>query len=125
LLAKPSSVVLNTSINANIGMANSSVYAASKAALISMARTLSGELISRGIRFNAISPGPVNTPIYGKLGLPADQLTAMAGHIQGQIPLGRFGSAIEIAKAAVYMASDESAFTVGSELVIDGGMSNI
>jgi NAD(P)-dependent dehydrogenase (short-subunit alcohol dehydrogenase family) len=125
LLANPSSVVLNTSINANIGMANSSVYAASKAALISMARTLSGELISRGIRFNAISPGPVNTPIYGKLGLPADQLSAMAGHIQGQIPLGRFGNAIEIAKAAVYMASDESAFTVGSELVIDGGMSNI
>jgi NAD(P)-dependent dehydrogenase (short-subunit alcohol dehydrogenase family) len=125
LLVKPSSVVLNTSINANIGMANSSVYGASKAALISMARTLSGELIGRGIRFNAISPGPVNTPIYGKLGLPADQLSAMAGYIQGQIPLGRFGSAIEIAKAAVYMASDESAFTVGSELVIDGGMSNI
>jgi NAD(P)-dependent dehydrogenase (short-subunit alcohol dehydrogenase family) len=125
LLANPSSVVLNTSINANIGMANSSVYAASKAALISMVRTLSGELISRGVRFNAISPGPVNTPIYGKLGLPADQLSAMASHIQGQIPLGRFGNAVEIAKAAVYMASDESAFTVGSELVIDGGMSNI
>jgi NAD(P)-dependent dehydrogenase (short-subunit alcohol dehydrogenase family) len=125
LLANPSSVVLNTSINANIGMANSSVYAASKAALISMVRTLSGELISRGIRFNAISPGPINTPIYGKLGLPADQLSAMASHIQGQIPLGRFGNAVEIAKAAVYMASDESAFTVGSELVIDGGMSNI
>jgi NAD(P)-dependent dehydrogenase (short-subunit alcohol dehydrogenase family) len=125
LLANPSSVVLNTSINANIGMANSSVYAASKAALISMVRTLSGELISRGVRFNAISPGPINTPIYGKLGLPADQLSAMASHIQGQIPLGRFGNAVEIAKAAVYMASDESAFTVGSELVIDGGMSNI
>ncbi len=125
LLANPSSVVLNTSINARIGMPNSSVYAASKAALISMARTLSGELIGRGIRFNAISPGPVSTPIYGKLGLPADQLTAMAGHIQSQIPLGRFGHSIEIAKAVVFMASDESAFTVGSELVIDGGMSNI
>jgi NAD(P)-dependent dehydrogenase (short-subunit alcohol dehydrogenase family) len=125
LLANPSSIVLNTSINANIGMANSSVYAASKAALISLVRTLSGELISRGVRFNAISPGPINTPIYGKLGLPADQLSAMASHIQGQIPLGRFGNAVEIAKAAVYMASDESAFTVGSELVIDGGMSTI
>jgi NAD(P)-dependent dehydrogenase (short-subunit alcohol dehydrogenase family) len=125
LLANPSSVVFNTSINARIGMPNSSVYAASKAALISMARTLSGELIGRGIRFNAISPGPVTTPIYGKLGLPADQLAAMAGHIQGQIPLGRFGNPIEIAKAVVFFASDESSFTVGSELVIDGGMSNI
>jgi NAD(P)-dependent dehydrogenase (short-subunit alcohol dehydrogenase family) len=125
LLVNSASVVLNTSINAHIGMPNSSVYAASKAALISMARTLSGELIGRGIRVNAISPGPVSTPIYGKLGLPADQLSAMAGHIQSQIPLGRFGNPIEIAKAVVFMASDESSFTVGSELIIDGGMSNL
>jgi NAD(P)-dependent dehydrogenase (short-subunit alcohol dehydrogenase family) len=125
LLANPSSVVLNTSINANIGMPNSSVYAASKAALISMARTLSGELIGKGIRFNAISPGPISTPIYGKLGLPADQLNAMAGQIQSQIPLGRFGNPLEIAKAVVFMASDESSFTVGSELIIDGGMSTL
>ncbi len=125
MLANPSSIVFNTSINARIGMPNSSVYAASKAALISMVRTLSGELIGRGIRFNAISPGPVSTPIYGKLGLPADQLNAMAGQIQAQIPLGRFGNVGEIAKAVVFMASDESSFTVGSELVIDGGMSNI
>jgi NAD(P)-dependent dehydrogenase (short-subunit alcohol dehydrogenase family) len=125
LLSNPSSVVLNTSINAHIGMPNSSVYAASKAALISLARTLSGELIGKGIRVNAVSPGPVSTPIFGKLGLPADQLTAMAAHIQGQIPLGRFGNPVEIAKAVVFFASDESAFTVGSELIVDGGMSNI
>jgi NAD(P)-dependent dehydrogenase (short-subunit alcohol dehydrogenase family) len=125
ILTNPSSIVLNTSINANIGMPNSSIYAASKAALISMARTLSGELIGRGIRFNAISPGPVATPIFGKLGLPADQLNAMAGQIQSQIPLGRFGNPIEIAKAVVFMASDESSFTVGSELIIDGGMSTL
>jgi NAD(P)-dependent dehydrogenase (short-subunit alcohol dehydrogenase family) len=103
-LSNPASIVLNTSINARIGMPNSSVYAASKAALISMARTLSGELIGRGIRVNAVSPGPVNTPIYGKLGLPAEQLNAMAGQIQGQIPLGRFGDPVEIAKAIVFFA---------------------
>jgi NAD(P)-dependent dehydrogenase (short-subunit alcohol dehydrogenase family) len=125
ILSNPASIVLNTSINARIGMPNSSVYAASKAALISMARTLSGELIGRGVRVNAVSPGPVNTPIYGKLGLPADQLNQMAGHIQSQIPLGRFGDPVEIAKAIVFFASDESTFTVGSELVIDGGMSNL
>src|SRR3546814_2363745 len=73
LLANPSSIVLNTSINARIGMPNSSVYAASKAGLISLARTLSGELIGRGIRVNAVSPGPVTTPIYGKLGLRSEE----------------------------------------------------
>jgi NAD(P)-dependent dehydrogenase (short-subunit alcohol dehydrogenase family) len=123
LLAKPSSVVLNTSINAHIGMPNSSLYAATKAGLISMARTLSGELIGRGIRVNAISPGPVQTPIYGKLGLPADQVQAVAQQILSQIPAGRFGTPLEIAKAAVFFASDESLFSVGSELIIDGGMS--
>lgn len=125
LLANPSSIVLNTSINAHIGMPNSSVYAASKAGLLSMARTLSGELIGRGIRVNAVSPGPITTPIYGKLGLPADQLQGMAQHIQTQVPLGRFGEPIEIAKAVVFLASAESSFTVGSELIIDGGMSTL
>jgi NAD(P)-dependent dehydrogenase (short-subunit alcohol dehydrogenase family) len=117
--------VLNTSVNARIGMPNSSVYAATKAGLISLARTLSGELISRGIRVNAVSPGPISTPLYGKLGLPEADLKAMAASIQGQVPAGRFGTPSEIAQAIVFFASDESAFTVGSELVIDGGLSNI
>jgi NAD(P)-dependent dehydrogenase (short-subunit alcohol dehydrogenase family) len=125
ILAKPASVVLNTSINAHIGMPNSSVYAASKAGLLSMARTLSGELIGRGIRVNAISPGPVSTPLYGKLGLSSDDLQKTAAGILSQIPAGRFGDPIEIAKAVVFLASDESAFTVGSELIIDGGMSTL
>jgi len=125
LLATPASIVLNTSINARIGMPNSSVYAATKAGLISLARTLSGELIGRGIRVNAVSPGPIATPLYGKLGLEAADLEKMAGSILGQIPAGRFGEPAEIAKAVVFLASDESAFTVGSELVIDGGMSNL
>ena len=125
LLGNPSSIVLNTSINARTGVPNSSVYAASKAGLISLARTLSGELIARGIRVNAISPGPISTPIYRKLGVPTGQLQRMAGQIMAQIPAGRFGNPIEIAKAVVFFASDESQFTVGSELVIDGGMSNI
>jgi NAD(P)-dependent dehydrogenase (short-subunit alcohol dehydrogenase family) len=125
LLANPSSIVLNTSINAHIGMPNSSVYAASKAALISMARTLSGELVDRGVRINAISPGPVTTPIYGKLGMPAEQLQGMAQHIQSQIPMKRFGDPVEIAKAAVFLASDESSFMLGSEMIVDGGMSTL
>jgi len=125
LLSNPASIVFNGSINAHIGMPNSSVYAATKAALISLARTLSGELIGRGIRANVISPGPVATPLYAKLGLSEEQLGGMQQAILGQLPIGRFGDPREIADAFVYFASDESRFTVGSELIIDGGMSNL
>jgi len=121
--ANPASIILNASVNAHIGMANTSVYGASKAALLSFARTLSGELIRRGVRVNAISPGPITTPLYGKLGLSAEDLTSVANSIQSQVPAGRFGNPSEIAKAVVFLASDESAFTVGGELLIDGGMS--
>jgi len=106
-------------------MPNSSVYAASKAGLISLARTLSGELIGRGIRVNVISPGPVSTPLYGKLGLDAASLDAMSAGILANLPAGRFGEPREIADAVVFLASDESRFTVGSELIIDGGMSTL
>jgi NAD(P)-dependent dehydrogenase (short-subunit alcohol dehydrogenase family) len=121
LFNNPASIVLMTSINSHIGMPNSSVYSASKAALLSFALTLSGELISRGIRVNAISGGPIATPLYGKLGMGEAELKAL----QAQVPANRLGKPSEIAQAAIYFASDESAFTVGSELIIDGGMSNL
>ncbi len=125
ILANPASIVLNTSINAHIGMPNSSVYGASKAAMLSLAKTLSGELIDRGIRVNAISPGPIATPILGKSGLPAEQVQQIAEAYRNQIPLKRFGEPIEIAKAAVFLASDESSFMLGSEMIIDGGRSTL
>src|SRR5437762_1671923 len=92
LLNPGSAIVLNGSINAHIWMPSSSVYAASKAALISMAKTLSAELIGRGCRVNVISPGPIQTPLYGKLGFPAEQLTEVAASILAQVPLKRFGT---------------------------------
>lgn len=125
IFANPASIVLNTSINAHIGMPASSVYGASKAAMLSLAKTLSGELIDRRIRANAISPGPIATPILGKSGLPAEQVQQMAEAIRNQIPLKRFGEPIEIAKAAVFLASDESSFMLGSEIIIDGGRSTL
>lgn len=125
IFANPASIVLNASVNAHIGMPNTSVYGATKAALLSLARTLSGELISRGIRVNAVSPGPTSTPLYSKLGLSEADLKTVAASIQSQVPAGRFGKPGEIAHAIVFLASDESAFTVGSELLIDGGMSNL
>lgn len=123
VFANPASIVLNASVNAHVGMPNTSAYGASKAALLSLTRTLSGELISRGIRVNAISPGPISTPLYSKLGLSDADLKATAASIQSQVPAARFGSPGEIANAVVFLASDESAFTVGAELLIDGGMS--
>lgn len=125
LLNPGAAIVLNGSINAHIGMPNTSVYAASKAALISMAKTLSSELLSRGIRVNVVSPGPVQTPLYGRLGIPAEQLREVAESIQAQIPLKRFGTPDEIASAVLYLSSAESAFIVGTELVVDGGMSQL
>ena len=125
IFAKPASIVMNGSVNAHIGMPNSTVYAATKAALISMTRTISGELISRGIRVNVISPGPITTPLYSKLGFSEADLKTVATSIESQVPLGRFGTPNEIAQAVVFFASDESAYAVGSELLIDGGMSNI
>jgi NAD(P)-dependent dehydrogenase (short-subunit alcohol dehydrogenase family) len=119
VFGNPASIVLMTSINSHIGMPNSSIYGASKAALLSLARTLSGELISRGIRLNALTAGPIATPLYGKLGMKDTNPLA------AQVPVKRLGNPREVAEAVVFFASDESAFTVGSELVIDGGMSNL
>jgi len=125
VLANPASVVLVGSVNAHIGMPTSSVYSASKAALRSLARTLSGELIERGIRVNTLSPGPVATPIYRKLGLPESALAQMEASMRAQSPSRRFGTPEEIAALAAYLASDESAYAVGSEFVVDGGFTTV
>ncbi|ANF57739.1 SDR family oxidoreductase [Halotalea alkalilenta] len=118
-------ILINGSINARIGMPNSSVYAASKAAVISLAKTLSAELLPRGVRVNVVSPGPVATPIYGKLGLDTSAQEATAAQIQSQIPLGRFGTAEEIAATVLHLSAPESAYIVGTEIIADGGMSQL
>jgi len=119
------SIILNASIVANIGMPNSSVYAASKAALITLARTLSAELVGRGIRVNAISPGPITTPILNRLGLPPEALEETEKSIREQVPMKRFGRPEEIAKTALFLASSDSSFLLGTEIIADGGMSQL
>jgi NAD(P)-dependent dehydrogenase (short-subunit alcohol dehydrogenase family) len=121
------SVVLNTSINAHIGMAGASVYAASKAALLSLAKNLSAELLPRKIRVNAVSPGPVVTPLHSaaKLNITEEQLSQMGEGITSQVPIGRFGTVEELAKIVTFFASDDSTFLLGSELIADGGMSTL
>jgi len=118
-------IVINGSINAHIGMPDTSIYGASKAALISLARTLSAELLPRGIRVNVVSPGPVSTPIYHKLGVDASALEAVAAQIQAQVPLGRFGTPEEIAATVLHLTAKESSFIVGTEIIADGGMSQL
>jgi NAD(P)-dependent dehydrogenase (short-subunit alcohol dehydrogenase family) len=127
LMTDGGSIVLNTSVNAHMGMAGASAYGASKAALISLARNLSAELLPRRIRVNAVSPGPVVTPLHStqKLGITDDQLAQMGQYIAGMVPMGRFGDVAEIAKAVVFFASDESSFVLGAELIADGGMVTI
>lgn len=121
VFANPASVVLTTSISAHAGADRSSVYAATKAAFLNMSKTLSTELLGRGIRINAVSPGPVETPLYDKLGIPGAYREQINKDIVATIPLGRFGTSEEVAKAVLYLASDESRWTVGSEIVLDGG----
>ncbi|MBV8710098.1 MAG: SDR family oxidoreductase, partial [Acidobacteriaceae bacterium] len=123
IFANPASIVLNASVNAHVGMPNTSVYGASKAALLSLARTLSSELVARGIRVNAVSPGPIETPLYSKLGLTGNDLQNVSESIRNQLPVRRFGHPSEIANAVLFLASDEATFAVGSELIIDGGLS--
>ncbi|MDP8798403.1 SDR family oxidoreductase [Serratia marcescens] len=125
LLANPSSVILCGSVSAHIGLPQSSAYAASKAGLLSLARTLSGELHARGIRVNGLSPGPTETPALGKLGLAEADERALRDDIRALVPIGRMGSELELAKAAVFLAADESAFMVGAELQMDGGVGNL
>jgi len=119
------SIVLNTSIVAHIGMPNSSVYAASKAALLTLVRTLSAELVGRGIRVNAVSPGPISTPILNRLGLPPEALAETKNGLEGQVPMKRFGRPEEIAKTVLFLASSDSSFLLGTEIIADGGMSQL
>ncbi|MDR5666634.1 SDR family oxidoreductase [Burkholderia cenocepacia] len=123
LLNRGASIVINGSINAHIGMPGSSVYAASKAAVNSFAKTLSTELLPHGVRVNVVSPGPVQTPLYGKLGLDAaTTLDATADKIKGLVPIGRFGTPDEIASTVLHLSAPESAFIVGAEIIASGGM---
>jgi NAD(P)-dependent dehydrogenase (short-subunit alcohol dehydrogenase family) len=118
------SVVFNTSIVDEMGFPNTSAYSASKAALRSLTRTLARELSPRGIRVNAVSPGPIETPIFDKLGLPADAAESIATELAETNPMKRFGRAEEVARAALFLGFDAS-FTTGAELPVDGGMSQL
>lgn len=124
-LNNQASVIITTSYFNGIGFAGSSLLSASKAALRSLVRVASAELLSRGIRVNAVSPGAIATPVWGKIGLPEDVLKAAGETITNQIPLKRFGNPEEIAKTVLFLASDDSSYIVGHEICVDGGLRQI
>jgi NAD(P)-dependent dehydrogenase (short-subunit alcohol dehydrogenase family) len=123
ILKQGSSIIFNTTILVHSGFTSASAYSASKAAVLSLTKTLAIELAEDNIRVNAISPGPINTPIYSKMNMPADLLQAFAESVQAKIPMQRFGEGEDIAKAALFLASADSSFITGSELTVDGGKS--
>ncbi len=119
------SILFTGSIVHQKGFDGLGVYSASKGALRSYARVLTSEVKSRGIRVNTIAPGPVATPIYGKMGLPEEVLEEMGKGFAQQVPLGRFAASEEIANAALFLASDEASYVNGIDLEVDGGLSQI
>ena len=122
ILNDGASIINLSSINAYTGMPNTAVYAASKAALNAYTRTAATELAARKIRVNAVNPGPVYTPIFGKTGMPEAQLNEFAAAMQERIPLKRFGQPEDIAKLVTFLASDDASFITGGEYNIDGGI---
>lgn len=124
LMSEGSAVVLTTSIANEKGVPSVSAYGAAKAALRSFARTLAAELLPRGIRVNAVSPGPIETPSIGKMELPPEMADQVRAQVIEMVPMKRMGQAEEVAKAVAFLAFDAT-FTTGAELVVDGGATQL
>ncbi len=125
VMADGGSIILTASVSASHGGAGQTVYGATKAAVRSFGRTFAAELAPRRIRVNTISPGPIETPIFGKAGYPLDRPSELIDQLKAGIPLARLGHAEEVAAAALFLASDEASYTTGAELFVDGGIADI
>ena len=125
LMPDGASIILNASIVASKGLPTNSVYSATKAAVRSFARTWTTDLQARRIRVNAVSPGPIDTPglhdLVASTGAGAQRLQMLAT----SVPLGRLGTPDEIAKAVVFLASDDSSYITGTEVFVDGGFAQV
>ncbi len=125
VLRDGASVILNTSWLNQVGTPGLSLLSASKAAVRSLVRTWSSELLSRRIRVNAVSPGAIDTPIHARAGATQAQTEQAKQKIASRIPVGRLGAPEDIARAALFLASDDSRYMLGAEIVVDGGFSTL
>ena len=125
LLNEGASVIINSSIADQKGFPNTNIYAATKAAVRSLARTLSTELLEKKVRVNSLAPGPIDTPIFDKVGVPAEAFSDMKESFAGENPMKRLGTSEEIAKAALFLASDDSSYVTGIDLTVDGGVTQL
>ncbi|PYM19553.1 MAG: short-chain dehydrogenase [Candidatus Rokuibacteriota bacterium] len=115
------SIILNGSVHAVLGVPGWSAYAAAKGGVRAMTRNLASELAPRGIRVNQVTPGGTKTPLWSPLAPTADAMAALEARIAREVPLGRMSEADEVAKAALYLASDDAANVTAAEIVVDGG----
>ena len=125
LLPDGAAIIVMASVVGSKGFDNSSIYSATKAAIRSLARTWTTDLKARHIRVNTVSPGPIETPGFSSLAGSPEQAEQMKAHMTGSVPMGRMGDADEIAKAVVFLASDDSSYVTGAELFVDGGMAQV
>ena len=125
LLNDGASIILNTSVVDSKGSAGTSAYSATKAALRSLARTAAAELVERGIRVNAVAPGPIVTPIFGRTGLPKEAVDDLAKDILAKVPMKRFGQPEEVAATVAFLASQDASYITGVEINVDGGLGQI
>ncbi len=119
------SIILNTSVVDSKGTVGASAYAATKAALRSLARTAAAELVARGIRVNAVAPGPIETPILSRTGLPQEAIDDFSKGVTARIPMQRFGQPEEVAAAVAFLASQDASYITGVEINVDGGFGQI
>lgn len=119
------SIILNTSVADEKGIQNGTVYAATKAALRSFARSVAAELVEPGIRVNTVAPGPIETPIFERTGLPKDAIEEFAKGVMSKVPMKRFGKPEEVAGAVAFLASSDASYITGVEINVDGGMGQI
>jgi NAD(P)-dependent dehydrogenase (short-subunit alcohol dehydrogenase family) len=125
LLNDGASIILNTSVADIQGQIGAGAYSATKAALRSFARTAAAELAERGIRVNTVAPGPIVTPIFGRIGLPKEAVDEFAKQIVAKVPLKRFGQPEEVAATVAFLASQDASYITGVEINVDGGLGQI
>ena len=125
LLNDEASIIINSSVASESGTPGASVYSATKAAIRSFARTLTSELISRGIRINVVSPGPITTPILGRTGLPQDIVDGFVRDLVAKVPMKRFGRPEEVADTVLFLATPESSYITGVDINVDGGFGQV